>query len=198
MVRPGCVRRMLQTQAAASPMNTVATLHLAITTSIMLVVAGLGMLARGQDALYLFHRPRLLISSVLSMNVVMPLVAAGFVVAFDLPLPVKIALLALAISPVPPLLPNKEANGRGTRAVCDRTAGCAGAFFDRRRPDHGVVVRQRVRSQRPHLAGAGRQSGARQRVGSAGGRHRRAPRVSLQWPRSWRARSRSSAWCCWW
>jgi BASS family bile acid:Na+ symporter len=93
--------------------NSVATLHLAISTSIMLVVAGLGMLASLQDVLYLFHRPRLLISSVLSMNVVMPLVAAGFVLAFDLPLPVKIALLALAISPVPPLLPNKEASAGG-------------------------------------------------------------------------------------
>jgi BASS family bile acid:Na+ symporter len=94
-------------------MNAVALLHLAITTSIMLVVAGLGMHARWQDAFYLFRQPRLLIFSLLSMNVVMPLVAAGLVVAFDLPLPVKIALVALAISPVPPLLPNKEATAGG-------------------------------------------------------------------------------------
>ena len=94
-------------------MNAVALLHLAITTSIMLVVAGLGMHARWQDALYLLRQPRLLVFSLLSMNVVMPLLAGGFVVAFDLPLPVKIALVALAVSPVPPLLPNKEATAGG-------------------------------------------------------------------------------------
>jgi BASS family bile acid:Na+ symporter len=79
----------------------------------MLVVAGLGMHARWQDALYLLRQPRLLVFSLLSMNVVMPLLAGGFVVAFDLPLPVKIALVALAVSPVPPLLPNKEATAGG-------------------------------------------------------------------------------------
>jgi bile acid:Na+ symporter, BASS family len=94
-------------------MNTVALLQLAITTSIMLIVAGLGMHARWQDAFDLFRHPRLLIPSLLSMNVIMPLVAVGLVVAFDLPLPVKIALVALAISPVPPLLPNKEAKAGG-------------------------------------------------------------------------------------
>jgi bile acid:Na+ symporter, BASS family len=94
-------------------MNAVALLHLAIVTSIMLVVAGLGLHARWHDALYLFRQPRLLARSLLSMNVVMPLVAMGLVVAFDLPLAVKIALVALAISPVPPLLPNKEATAGG-------------------------------------------------------------------------------------
>ena len=79
----------------------------------MLVVAGLGMHARWQDAFYLFRHPRLLVPSLLSMNVIMPLVAAGLVVAFALPLPVQIALMALAISPVPPLLPNKEASAGG-------------------------------------------------------------------------------------
>ena len=94
-------------------MNAVTLLNLAITTSIVLVVVGLGLHARWRDALYLFRHPLLLSRSVLSMNVIMPLVAAGLVVAFDLPLPVKIALVALAISPVPPLLPNKESKAGG-------------------------------------------------------------------------------------
>jgi BASS family bile acid:Na+ symporter len=53
------------------------------------------------------------------MNVVMPLVAALLVVAFDLPLAVKIALVALALSPVPPILPKKElkAGGDATYAI---------------------------------------------------------------------------------
>ena len=47
------------------------------------------------------------------MNVIMPLVAAGLVVSFDLPTSVKVALVALAISPVPPMLPKKETKAGG-------------------------------------------------------------------------------------
>jgi BASS family bile acid:Na+ symporter len=53
------------------------------------------------------------------MNVIMPLVVAGLVVALDLPTAVKIALVALVVSPVPPILPKKElkAGGRGQYAI---------------------------------------------------------------------------------
>ena len=46
------------------------------------------------------------------MYVVMPLVA-GIAAAFDLGLLVKVVLIALAISPVPPVLPKKVATGGG-------------------------------------------------------------------------------------
>jgi BASS family bile acid:Na+ symporter len=100
-------------------MDLASLLHLAITTSIVLVVLGLGLHSSWRDTGYLFRHPTLLIRSLLSMNVIMPLVAAGLVVAFDLPLPVKIALVALAVSPVPPLLPNKElkAGGQASYAI---------------------------------------------------------------------------------
>jgi len=100
-------------------MNVAAILLLAIKASIVLTVLGLGLNATWQDTTSLFRRPGLLIRSVLSMNVIMPLVAAGLVVAFDLPLAVKIALVALAISPVPPILPKKElkAGGHASYAV---------------------------------------------------------------------------------
>jgi BASS family bile acid:Na+ symporter len=94
-------------------MTTAALLHLVISISIMLFVASLGLRARWQDTLFLFRSPRLLVPALLSMNVVMPLVAASLVVVFDLPLPVKIALVGLAVSPVPPLLPGKEARAGG-------------------------------------------------------------------------------------
>jgi BASS family bile acid:Na+ symporter len=42
------------------------------------------------------------------MNVVVPVFAAVLVAAFDLYLPVEIALLLLAVSPVPPILPGKQ------------------------------------------------------------------------------------------
>ena len=90
--------------------------HLAITASIVLMVVGFGLHSSPRDALFLFRQPRLLIRSLLSMNVIMPLVAAGFVVAFDLPPSVKVALVALAVSPVPPLLPKKELKAGGQAA----------------------------------------------------------------------------------
>ena len=100
-------------------MDFAAVLRLAITTSIVLVVLGLGLHASWRDTGYLLRHPGLLIRSLLSMNVVMPFVATGLVVAFALPTSVKIALLALAVSPVPPLLPNKElkAGGHASYAI---------------------------------------------------------------------------------
>src|SRR5882672_732647 len=88
-------------------------LLLAIKASILLMVLGLGLNASWQDALYLFRRPWLLVRSLLSMYVIMPLVAAGLVVVFDLPTAVKVALVALAVSPVPPILPKKELKAEG-------------------------------------------------------------------------------------
>lgn len=94
-------------------MDFAALLPLLIKTSILLLVVALGLNATWRDALYLFRHPALLIRSFLSMNVIMPLVAAGLVIAFDMPLPVQVALVALALSPVPPILPKKELSAGG-------------------------------------------------------------------------------------
>ena len=67
--------------------------------------------SRPRDAISLVRQPGLLGRSVLSMNVVMPLVAAGLALAFDLPGDVKVALVALAVSPVPPLAATQGAQG---------------------------------------------------------------------------------------
>ncbi len=94
-------------------MDVASILLLVLKSSIVLTVLSLGLNATWQDATYLFRQPGLLVRSVLSMNVIMPLVAAGLVVVFDLPISVEIALVALAISPVPPILPKKELNAGG-------------------------------------------------------------------------------------
>jgi bile acid:Na+ symporter, BASS family len=100
-------------------MDSGSILLLVIKSSIVLTVLGLGLNATWQDATSVFRQPGLLVRSVLSMNVIMPLVATGFVVAFNLPPSVEIALVALAISPVPPILPKKEmkAGGHASYAV---------------------------------------------------------------------------------
>jgi BASS family bile acid:Na+ symporter len=81
---------------------------LILMASIFLNVLALGLEADMDDATYLFRRPALLVRAVLSMNIVMVLIVVAATSFFDLTFPVKVALLALAVSPVPPLLPKKE------------------------------------------------------------------------------------------
>ncbi|MCI0387640.1 MAG: Na+-dependent transporter [Acidobacteria bacterium] len=86
---------------------------LVLKVSIVLVVFGLGLKATFEDMTYLFRRPGQLIRSLLSMNVLMPVFATMLALAFDLHPAVKIALVALAVSPVPPLLPKKAIQAGG-------------------------------------------------------------------------------------
>ena len=77
--------------------------------SIILLVFAIGLSANQDDLFYLFKRPKKLLLSFVSMNIVMPVLAAVIALVFNLYRPVEIALVALAISPVPPLLPRKQA-----------------------------------------------------------------------------------------
>src|SRR3954467_4386331 len=94
-------------------MNLASLIMLALKVSIMLVVFSLGLSVSATDVLYLRRRPGLLTRSLLSIDVAMPLVAGAMAIIFDLRPPVEIALLALAISPVPPLLPRKGLKAGG-------------------------------------------------------------------------------------
>jgi BASS family bile acid:Na+ symporter len=87
---------------------------LAVKLSIMLIVLGLGLNASLHDATYLFRRPGELVRSLLAMNVLMPIFALALAALFDLHPAVKVALLALALSPVPPFLPKKAVKTVGT------------------------------------------------------------------------------------
>ncbi len=86
---------------------------LALKASILLSVFAIGLASRVEDTLFLLRRPGLLLRSVLAINVVMPLVAAAMAWTFDLPVAVEVALVALAVSPVPPLLPKKQIKAGG-------------------------------------------------------------------------------------
>ncbi len=94
-------------------MELATLIPLALKTSIVLIVVALGLNARLEDALYLFRRPAELARSLLAMYVVMPLFAAAIVAFLDLRPAVKIALVALALSPVPPLFPKKALKAGG-------------------------------------------------------------------------------------
>jgi len=90
-------------------------LGLVLQASIMLTVLGLGLTATWQDAMYMLRRPNLLVRAVLSMNVVMPIVAAVVAAVFSFPDEVEVALVALAVSPVPPIIQKKQITAGGRR-----------------------------------------------------------------------------------
>ena len=86
---------------------------LALQVSILCTVFLFGLKASVADLLYLMHRPRLLARSLLAVFVLMPLVVVVLDLLFDFRPPVEVVLAALAISPLPPLLPKKETGAGG-------------------------------------------------------------------------------------
>src|SRR5689334_19494573 len=97
-------------------MNGEVLLTLAAKASIVLTVFALGLKASAREATSLLRDPKRLIKSLVCMNVIMPTLAALLVIAFDSMPAVKIALLALAISPVPPIWPKKTIKAGGGEA----------------------------------------------------------------------------------
>jgi BASS family bile acid:Na+ symporter len=87
-----------------------------VKASLVLTVLGVGLHSSPRDAAYLLRHPGLLLKTVVSMNVVMPLFALWLAVVFNLDPAVKLALVALALSPVPPFLPPKIAKSGGEAA----------------------------------------------------------------------------------
>ncbi|MGH9938965.1 MAG: bile acid:sodium symporter family protein [Blastocatellia bacterium] len=94
-------------------MSAATLILLALKASIFLNVFSLGLAASWRDVISLFRSPGRLARSVSSMYVVMPLFAAALASAFDPHPAVKIALIALAVAPIPPLLPKKEMKAGG-------------------------------------------------------------------------------------
>src|SRR5215467_162354 len=89
-------------------------IRLALTASILLLVFALGTRADAEHATYLFRHPARLLRGFVAMGVVVPLVAAALVAVVHLDPAVEIALLLMAVSPIPPILPSKllELGGR--------------------------------------------------------------------------------------
>jgi BASS family bile acid:Na+ symporter len=87
-----------------------------LQVSVALVVFSIGLQAAPGDLGYLFRRPALLARSVLAMNVVMPLITVGIAAGLKLRPEVETALLLLSVSPVPPILPNKQVKAGGNKS----------------------------------------------------------------------------------
>ena len=86
----------------------------AFGVSLAVLVFGSGLGARFADVTALLHRPALLVRSLLAVLVLAPALAVALVRLFDVHHEVAVALVALSISPLPPLLPSRgeKAGGR--------------------------------------------------------------------------------------
>lgn len=102
------------------PVMSLATLvPIALQVSVFALVFALGLNAGRGEAAWALRHPRALARAAVAMYLVMPLVAVALAGLFALKPAVKIALLALALSPVPPLLPRKQqrAEGDASKAI---------------------------------------------------------------------------------
>jgi bile acid:Na+ symporter, BASS family len=94
-------------------MTPQAIIGLVLKVSIILTVFGFGLQASRDDLLYLWRRPRLLVRSLVAMFVVMPLFVLLMTSIASFDRAVLVALVALSISPIPPLLPRKVTKSTG-------------------------------------------------------------------------------------
>jgi bile acid:Na+ symporter, BASS family len=97
-------------------MNVAMIIGIAVQISLFLVVLSFGMQATLDDMLYLFRRPGQLVRALISINVIMPVFVALLFTLFDLNPIVIVALAALSVSPVPPILPNKVLKSGGGKS----------------------------------------------------------------------------------
>jgi bile acid:Na+ symporter, BASS family len=104
-------------------MSIESLIRLGILLSIALIVLSFALRATWGEATSLFRNPPLLARSLLAMNVIMPAFAAVLVGLFRLRPEVEVALIALAVSPVPPFLPLRQMKVAGDREYINGLLG---------------------------------------------------------------------------
>lgn len=95
-------------------MNAMKLLGLGINLSMALMVFGVALSAGRADLASAFRNKSLLARSLIAMFVVMPVVAVLIAKNFELNHAFLVALLLLALSPVPPILPTKQIKAGGS------------------------------------------------------------------------------------
>ena len=88
-------------------MNVVPILVLGVKISIFMTVLSLGMRASLSDIAHLLRRPGQLAKALLAIFVIMPVFAILIVKVFTLSPVVRVVLVALSVSPLPPIFPKK-------------------------------------------------------------------------------------------
>ncbi len=142
---------------------------------------------RQKDVLYVIRRPAPLARSLFAMFVVMPVVAAALAYLFGFKHAVEIALVALAISPLPSLIPKRlvKAGGKAPYALALLATVALLSVVNRSASGRSAqpIFRQAVHSRRNEArcrdrcdlrtAAACRRNGFSQALAGAGGSHRR-------------------------
>ncbi len=96
-------------------MNPAQLILFSMKTSVILSVFAIGLEATIRDITHLLRNPRQLILAFISIYVVVPLTAGIIIFIFSNIHPAaKIAIFALSVSPIPPLLPKKQLKTGGT------------------------------------------------------------------------------------
>jgi BASS family bile acid:Na+ symporter len=95
-------------------------IKLALTASIPLLVFALGLRATFAETTTLFRElfrpPNRLLRALVAIYVIVPVAAAALALLGDLSRPVKVALLAMAVAPIPPILPGKQLKFGGEKS----------------------------------------------------------------------------------
>ena len=100
-------------------MNIVRSAIFLVQLSVFLTVCSVGLRATVADAVWLLRHPGLLLRSLLAMNVLMPVFAVILAAKSELYPAVKVALVFLAVSPVPPVLPRAQSRlGGSSPYIC--------------------------------------------------------------------------------
>jgi BASS family bile acid:Na+ symporter len=97
-------------------MKTAQIIGLVMQASLITIVFCVALNTQRGDIVSLLRRPGLWLRSVLAMNILLPIVAALLAGAFALNRQLEVALIALAVSPVPPILPNKLVKAGASRS----------------------------------------------------------------------------------
>ncbi len=94
-------------------MTVALALKLMIMISVILMLFALSLRAKVSDLGHLVTHWRLGLGAFVAMFVIVPAAAVAISFAFDLDPAVKIALVAIALSPIPPVLPGKQVKAGG-------------------------------------------------------------------------------------
>lgn len=94
-------------------MTLVMTLKLMIVLSVVLMLFAISLRARASDLGYLLTHWRLGLGAFAAMFVIVPAIAIAISYIFNLDPAVEIALVAIALSPIPPILPKKQVKAGG-------------------------------------------------------------------------------------
>jgi BASS family bile acid:Na+ symporter len=86
---------------------------LVLRASVIAMVFSIGLGVSPGDLLALIRRPGLLVRSLVSIFLVMLVAALGVAAIANLRHPIEIVIVALALAPIPPLLPKKETKAGG-------------------------------------------------------------------------------------